>query len=279
MPVIDYSTYVGALGQARAVRVTADLVRRFAQTVHDGHPWHHLPEAARARGAADLLAPPTLPFVLSLSAATLPFPLEGLVHVEQSFTYHQPLLAGQEVVCRLALRNARSRGEGDRRTWLLTVEATGDTPEGEAVFRASSRLVHRPPRLGAAAAPAEPTPVPTASRPVRTVLLTRDDLRAYAQVAKDPNPIHLDDDAARSYGLDGVIAHGMLTMALLAQPAEEWAEAGLASLSARFVRPVRPGETLSVRASVEGEGLDATLLLHLMGPDGTVRVVGRAVSR
>ena len=47
--------------------------------------------------------------------------------------------------------------------------------------------------------------------------VTREQLRAYAESSGDPNPIHLDEDAARSAGLPGIIAHGMLIAGLIAE--------------------------------------------------------------
>jgi len=50
----------------------------------------------------------------------------------------------------------------------------------------------------------------------KTVRFSRDQIKAYAEVSGDRNPIHLDETFARSVGLPGVIAHGMLQMGLLA---------------------------------------------------------------
>ena len=46
--------------------------------------------------------------------------------------------------------------------------------------------------------------------------VTREQIDEYAEASGDRNPIHLDEDFARSVGLPGVIAHGMLAMAHLA---------------------------------------------------------------
>ena len=48
----------------------------------------------------------------------------------------------------------------------------------------------------------------------RTVTFTKEQIAAYAEASGDRNPIHLDDDFARSVGLPGVIAHGMLQMGI-----------------------------------------------------------------
>lgn len=74
----------------------------------------------------------------------------------------------------------------------------------------------------------------------RTYRVTRADLVAYAAASGDPNPIHTDEDVARSVGLPGVIAHGMYTLALAARYVDEWVgEPGqIAELAAKFTRPV-----------------------------------------
>jgi acyl dehydratase len=47
--------------------------------------------------------------------------------------------------------------------------------------------------------------------------ITLEQLKRYAIASGDTNPIHIDEEAARRVGLDGVIAHGMLSMAFLGQ--------------------------------------------------------------
>lgn len=53
--------------------------------------------------------------------------------------------------------------------------------------------------------------------------IDRATLAAFAESYGDLNPIHLDPQAARAAGLDDVIAHGMLSMALLGRLLVEWA--------------------------------------------------------
>ncbi len=74
----------------------------------------------------------------------------------------------------------------------------------------------------------------------RSYRVTRDDLLRYAAVSGDDNPIHQDDEAARSLGLTGVVAHGMLTMALAARAVTDWAggPGQVRHLGCRFARPV-----------------------------------------
>ena len=75
----------------------------------------------------------------------------------------------------------------------------------------------------------------------------------YAGASDDYNRIHYDQDYARSAGLGGVIAHGMLTMALMTRALTDWAghDGMVRKVAARFVAPVRPGDVVRVEAVVE----------------------------
>jgi acyl dehydratase len=71
--------------------------------------------------------------------------------------------------------------------------------------------------------------------------ITRADLVRYAGASGDFNPIHWSGRVATGVGLPGVIAHGMLTMALVGRAVTAWAggdPGAIADLQVRFTRPV-----------------------------------------
>jgi acyl dehydratase len=76
--------------------------------------------------------------------------------------------------------------------------------------------------------------------PPLSVRVTRADLVRYAGASGDFNPIHWSDRVATSVGLPGVIAHGMLTMALGGRLMAQWVgdPAAVRSYGVRFTRPV-----------------------------------------
>lgn len=76
--------------------------------------------------------------------------------------------------------------------------------------------------------------------PAQTFQVTRADLVRYAGASGDFNPIHWSERTARAVGLPGVIAHGMLTMALAGRAVTGWAGApdAVLDLGVRFTRPV-----------------------------------------
>ena len=59
--------------------------------------------------------------------------------------------------------------------------------------------------------------------PTLARVVTREDVRAYADAGGDQNPLHQDDEVARAVGFPGIIAHGMFTMGHLASCVAAWA--------------------------------------------------------
>lgn len=104
--------------------------------------------------------------------------------------------------------------------------------------------------------------------------LTRDTLVRYAGASGDFNPIHYRDDVATSVGLDGVLAHGMLTMGVAVQPVVDWlgGDSGrVLDYQVRFTRPVpvdaETGADLNVVAKVgviddDGARIDLTVTFN-----------------
>ena len=77
-------------------------------------------------------------------------------------------------------------------------------------------------------------------------VVTREDVKAYADVGGDQNPLHQNDAFARSVGFDGIIAHGMFTMGHMAACVVGWAGPGaeVRHIAATFRSPVSMGETI-----------------------------------
>ena len=106
-------------------------------------------------------------------------------------------------------------------------------------------------------------------------------LKQYADASGDQNPIHQNEEFAVSVGLPNVIAHGMLTMALVGKYVSDFAggSANVLEYSARFIKPVivPAGEKvdLTVTATVS-EVSDDTVALSLTATSAGVKVLGMA---
>ena len=91
--------------------------------------------------------------------------------------------------------------------------------------------------------------------PEQTYPVTRADLVRYAGASGDFNPIHWNERVATEVGLPGVIAHGMLTMALAARAVTAWAgdPGALVEYHVRFGRPVLvPDDVAGGEVTVRG---------------------------
>ena len=94
---------------------------------------------------------------------------------------------------------------------------------------------------------------PGAQLPTRHRTITRDSINAYCAASGDHNPIHYDDAFAAASPFGGVIAHGMLTLALASEMlaaayGTDWLATG--SLRSRFRGAARPGDALEAAGSV-----------------------------
>jgi len=114
--------------------------------------------------------------------------------------------------------------------------------------------------------------------------LTRDSLVRYAGASGDFNAIHYRDDIAGEVGLDGVLAHGMLTMGLAVQPVVDWlgARGTVRDYQVKFTRPVVVdpvhGADLAVVAKVGAVDADGARI-DLTVSFGDLTVLGKAQVR
>ncbi len=113
--------------------------------------------------------------------------------------------------------------------------------------------------------------------------LSADLLKLYGSSALDPNPIHLDPEFAKAAGYPSVIAHGMLSMAFLAEairtnfPIEEYT---VEKFSSRFRKVTFPGDVLTTKGRIkktEGDSLHVSLSIENQAGETTTQ--GEALIR
>src|SRR5207302_7944372 len=93
-----------------------------------------------------------------------------------------------------------------------------------------------------------------------TRTITQQQLSVYADASGDHNPIHVDEEFARTTMFRGTIAHGMLVLALIgemmfAAHGEAWASRG--RLKVRFKAPARPGDRITASAYITREDAES----------------------
>lgn len=126
--------------------VGRESIRDFARAVKASHLAHFDVAAAQALGHADLIAPPTYAIIVAQRADALLIndPESGIdfsrvVHAEQRFTHHKPIVAGDELVAELHVDTVRGMGGGA----MITTRAEISTVDGVAVATTVSAILVR----------------------------------------------------------------------------------------------------------------------------------------
>lgn len=126
--------------------VSREKIREFAEAIGDSNPLYLDPDAARAAGYPDVIAPPTFAVLISMKANNLVMndPDLGLdfskvVHGDQTFTHHRPMRAGDQIVAVGYVDDIRSRAGND----FLSLRAELSTADGEWVCTSAAQIVAR----------------------------------------------------------------------------------------------------------------------------------------
>ncbi|MGW4942827.1 FAS1-like dehydratase domain-containing protein [Actinoplanes sp. NPDC004185] len=126
--------------------VGREKIREFAAAIGATDAEYHDPEAARAAGYPDVVAPPTFPVVITMAASrqivadpALGLDYSRVVHGDQKFAYTRPVVAGDSLICVNTVDEITSRGGHD----FLTTRTEVTTEAGEPVVTVWSKLVQR----------------------------------------------------------------------------------------------------------------------------------------
>ncbi len=124
--------------------VGREKIREFADAIGDANPAYRDPEAAKALGHPDVIAPPTFPFTFTFAASEplleqLGIKLRNVVHGDQRFRYARPVCAGDRLRCTVTVENIRAMAGND----LLPTRTDVSDESGEHVLTTWSTLVIR----------------------------------------------------------------------------------------------------------------------------------------
>lgn len=126
--------------------VGREKIREFAEAIGDPHPAYTDPEAAKALGYPDVIAPPTFVFAISYRAAwqvvedpRLGLDFSRVVHGDQRFTYTRPVRAGDRLSVTSVIDSIRSMAGNE----VLEIRGEVHDASGEHVVTAVTKLVAR----------------------------------------------------------------------------------------------------------------------------------------
>lgn len=137
-----YGEFVGHSSEPVGNVVEREAVRLFAEAIADPSPLYLDEEAAKRSRYGGLLAPPTFPRTFDYGRIEgLELPSAGLIHGEFRISYRRPLLVGDEILCRLTLKDSYDKRGSRGLLGFLLFERTGEDPEGNLVFTTNDTVV------------------------------------------------------------------------------------------------------------------------------------------
>ena len=193
-----------------------------------------------------------------------------LVHGEQGITLHREIPVEGELEAVSKVTGVYDKGKG-----AVVVTETEATLVGTGEPLLSTRMsafIRGEGGWGGDRGPSgNPNPAPERAPDHEVTYATRTDQALLYRLSGDRNPLHSDPAFAAMGGFDRPILHGLCTYGFTGRGLLHSLCAGdpsrFRAMEGRFSSPVMPGEALTVRIWVEGEG-DA--VFQTAGQDGRV---------
>jgi acyl dehydratase len=153
----------------------------------------------------------TFPTVMSLvTGFDFPFAAMGSVHIENHITQHRPILVTDTVSVQVHAENLREHRRG------LLVDIVTDVNVGnETACHQVTTFLHQQKTSLSDEPKPPPQKQPKPGPPNAVLRIMPGQIRHYASVGGDHNPIHTNPIAAKLFGFPTVIAHGMFTAAVV----------------------------------------------------------------
>lgn len=175
----------------------------------------------------------TFPTVMALvTAFDFPFAAMGSVHIENHITQYRPILVTDTVSVHVHAENLREHRRG------LLVDIVTDVNVGnDLAWHQVTTFLHQQKTSLSGEPKPPPQRQPKLGPPNAVLRITPGQIRHYASVGGDHNPIHTNPIAAKLFGFPTVIAHGMFSSAaVLANIEGQLSDA--VTYSVRFAKPV-----------------------------------------
>ena len=129
-----------------AYEVGREKIREFAEAINSWDPIHRDPAVAQAKGYPDVIAPPTFAVIIAqrCEAQVIVDPEAGIdfsrvVHGEQRFVHHRPIVAGDVLVATLHVDDVSAVGKHA----MVTTRVEIADGKGEPVTTSRSTIVVR----------------------------------------------------------------------------------------------------------------------------------------
>ncbi len=143
-PVLDPKPPSGWSAAAQN-EIERGAIRRFAESLGETNPIYFDPEAARAQGFRDVVAPLLFPMALRSSAtlSDVAPPNRTVLGGDQQVESMEPICAGDRVLVSSRIAEVTQRPGNTGPLEFVVVEEEGRSPEGKLLFRTRRTLIVR----------------------------------------------------------------------------------------------------------------------------------------
>jgi acyl dehydratase len=196
----------------------------------------------------------TFPSVMALvSGFDFPFAAMGSVHIENKITQHRPIRVTDVVDVAVHAENLREHRKG-----LLVDVVTEVSVGNDIAWHQVTTFLHQQRTSLSDEPKPEPKKQPRLGPPNSILRITPSQIRHYASVGGDHNPIHTSSIGAKLFGFPTAIAHGMFSAAaVLANIEGRLPEA--VEYSVRFGKPLLLPARAGLYVERTGDGWDLVL--------------------
>jgi len=247
-PVTFNADAIGTWGDPETFEVTRERIIDYAKATNDPNERHL---AGDIGSPVFAIVPVFLNMIGGAFAVAPPEVAMRVLHGEQDFHFHRPLVPGDTVTARTKPIGYSSAPNGTTLCFLIETRDSSDKVVNEQYMTAFFRGIDAGESVGELA-PSHKFPEQLRGEaPVAKVSAHMDDDQTfrYSPASGDPMPIHLDEEAARQAGLPGIIIHGLCTQAFTSWAVVQDLAGGdssrLRRVAVRFAKPVLPGQDLT----------------------------------
>jgi 3-hydroxybutyryl-CoA dehydratase len=266
--------------------VSEELIFKYAEAVDDLNSFYRDPVKASSGPFRGIIAPPAIASLFVLKAYRTDWiPPPGGIQKEQKFKFFAPVRPKDLVTVQAEFtQQVKTKGN-----WCLTFVSYAKNQNGEMVVWSESTSVWRnleekvnknqspeithfqSQTVAIANDPVSPIRGWTIgdSLPTLTKKITKEKIDQYEEILGIGNPVHFDEEYARSTPFGGIIAHGLMSAAYISESLMkvfpwEWVHYG--EMEIRFLYPIRPGDTIQTQGELtrkESKGEGMSLLFNV----------------
>jgi 3-hydroxybutyryl-CoA dehydratase len=251
--------------------VSEELIFKYGEAVDDLNFSHRDSVKTLSELFRGMIAPPTLASLFVLKAYRTDWiPPSGGIQIEQKFRFYGPIHPNDILSVQAELKQ-KVKKNGN---WYLTFVSDSQNQKGEIVVWSKSTSVwgnlgekvnrNQNPKMtqlkSQTIAIIDDTDSSTQgwtigdSLPILTKRITIEKIYQYEEILGIGNPVHVDEEYARSTPFGGVIAHGLMGAAYISESLMkvfpwEWVHHG--EMEIRFLHPIRPGDTVQTHGELK----------------------------